>query len=523
MRGGSLAAEATNGRLSASSCPREGIARGRSQTSTSVRGAVARWAPVSVLVAAMAIYAGWFTFWSIIRFDAFQAPGFDLGIYDQGLWLLSHFKEPFITVLGLNLFGDHASFIVALLVPLYWVAPYAETLLVVQCVVLALGAIPAYLLGRMVLRNRWFALVPAIAYLLTPALGWLNLENFHPDCFAVPLLLSALYFMARSRWVPFFVMVVLLLTVKEDVPLVLVPLGIYIAIRHDRRVGIVTTTVSLCWFFLVMFVIQPALSGAAAGQLDSWRLPFGGLGGLAATAIKRPWEVAGWMLTADKVKYLFQLFTPLLFLPLLTWRTMAAVPVLAFNLVSTFWYQSNLQYHYTSLVIPVLCGAALLALERFRSLQTRRVLAVAMLLATVGSVYLWGPVPKSREAAYVPDPSHPQAVACAEAVARIRDDAIVAAGDKVASHLTHRVHIYVFPTPFSAAYWGDDSQKGQRLPIADDVEYVLDLPGMLPEESVEVIYRLESEGFVAVFEEAGVVLLERTVGPAGCGGGGAGP
>jgi len=80
-------------------------------------------------------------------------------------------------------------------------------------------------------------LAPAVAYLLTPAVGWLNLENFHPDSFEVPLLLFALYFLSRARWRPYLVMVLLLLTVKEDVPLILVPLGIYVALRHNRKMG----------------------------------------------------------------------------------------------------------------------------------------------------------------------------------------------------------------------------------------------------------------------------------------------
>ena len=33
-----------------------------------------------------------------------------LGIFDQGVWLLSRLKDPFVTIRGLPLFGDHASY-----------------------------------------------------------------------------------------------------------------------------------------------------------------------------------------------------------------------------------------------------------------------------------------------------------------------------------------------------------------------------------------------------------------------------
>ncbi len=459
----------------------------------------------------MVAYAAFYGIWSILKYRAYLAPGFDIGIYDQALWLMSRFKEPFVTVLGLNIFGDHSTWILVLLVPLYWIAPDPQTLLVVQTLALTVGAVPVFLLGRMVLRNRWLALIPAAAYLLTPALGWLNLENFHPDSLEVPLLLFALYFVVRGRWRPYLVMVVLLMLIKEDVALVLVPLGMYVALCHNRKMGLVTAGMALVWFCLMMFLVQPALSRTGAANLDSWRIPFGGWGGLTATGIESPWTVGAYMLTEDKLKYLFQLLTPVLFLPLLNWRTVIVLPILFFNLISNFWYQTNLHYHYTSLILTVFCAVAILSLERFRALRWRRILAGAMLAAALFSAYLWGPLPFSRDSGTNADIHNPQVLAAEEAVSLIPDDAVVAAGDKFASHLTHRERLYVFPTPFSATYWGDDSQKGRRLPMADDVEYVLDLPSILPQETLKVLSQLGAEGFSAIYEKEGVVLLMRDV------------
>ena len=65
----------------------------------------------------------------------------------------------------------------------------------------------------------------AVAYLLQPAVAYINLEQFHPDSFEVPLVLLALYFMVRGRWKLFVGCVVALLLVKEDVALFTLPLG----------------------------------------------------------------------------------------------------------------------------------------------------------------------------------------------------------------------------------------------------------------------------------------------------------
>ena len=267
--------------------------------------------PRLLVVLAMLIYAWYYGTIALNRFDAFQQPGFDLGIFDQGVWLLSRFRDPFVSIMGLNLFGDHASYILLALVPLYWLWPAAQVLLIAQTLALCLGAIPVFLLARGVLRNAWLALLPALAFLLNPALGWLNLENFHPDSFEVPLVLFALYLMTQRRWRSYLLMVILLLAVKEDVALLVVPLGIYVALRHDRRMGVVTAALGVIWFLAAVFLLGPLFSGATAGQPRCVPRSFRRLErDLFPRLCGEPWEVGAQMLAAAKIKYLVQLLAP---------------------------------------------------------------------------------------------------------------------------------------------------------------------------------------------------------------------
>ena len=55
----------------------------------------------------------------LTRLRLFHLNAFDVSIFDQGVWLLSRFQEPFVTVRGLDLFADHSSYILIPLVPLY--------------------------------------------------------------------------------------------------------------------------------------------------------------------------------------------------------------------------------------------------------------------------------------------------------------------------------------------------------------------------------------------------------------------
>ena len=63
---------------------------------------------VSVALAAVGFF-GVFGYLMVTQYRRFSINAFGLAIFDQGLWLLSHLKEPFVTVRGLHLFADHSS------------------------------------------------------------------------------------------------------------------------------------------------------------------------------------------------------------------------------------------------------------------------------------------------------------------------------------------------------------------------------------------------------------------------------
>lgn len=455
------------------------------------------------------------TYLSIRNHLGFGTSGFDIGIFDQGVWLLSRFQDPFVTVRGLHLFGDHTSFVLLAFVPVYQVFASPTVLLGAQSLALGAGAVPAFLLGRHQLRSEWLAAGCAVAYLAHPAIAWTNLENFHPDAFEVPLVLLAFWFASTRRWRWFAVCVAALLLVKEDVPLLTFPLGIYVALRHHRRIGLATAAVSAAWLAATLLVVLPAFNGV--GSLYASRItgPFGGAGGLVTTFVTAPWEVAAVALDPDKVWYVWQLLAPLALLCLLAPTVLAvAVLPLASNLLSTFWYPYHLEYHYSTLIVPVLVVATIAGIARFRSQRVRAVLTTGLVVAAVAGAYLWGPL--GRDPRGIADPGSPQAQAAREAIATIPDDAVVSAHYRYVPHLTHRERIYEFPNPWRASNWGDASREGERLPAAADVDHVLFHASVLDDPGdARIVRRLERAGFERTFSSEGVVLLRRPAqGPA---------
>ncbi len=156
----------------------------------------------------MALWSFEFVRLGWLRQSRFGTFSFDLGIYDQGAWLLSHGKDPFVTVRGLELFGHHVNPILFLFAPFYRLGAGPGFLLVVQVLVQASGAAAVYLLARdrfaaradgvSTAADRWLAAALGTVLLLNPTYQWLTWEFFHPDALAVAPLLFA-YWAARVR------------------------------------------------------------------------------------------------------------------------------------------------------------------------------------------------------------------------------------------------------------------------------------------------------------------------------------
>ena len=74
---------------------------------------------------------------------------------------------------------------------------------------------PVYLLARKLIGVEILSVAMAACYLLHPAVGWTNRENFHPDSYLAPLLGMAIYAAIDRRWRMYTVFFVLSLMVHE--------------------------------------------------------------------------------------------------------------------------------------------------------------------------------------------------------------------------------------------------------------------------------------------------------------------
>jgi uncharacterized membrane protein len=459
--------------------------------------------PIAALVVA---YALRFSLLSVSVYDGYGDPPFDMALFDQGIWLLSRFHAPFVTVMGRDLFGDHTAFILLLVVPLYWVFPHAQLLLVLQSCLLASAAIPIYLLARKRLDSTLLATALAATYLLNPALQNGNLEQFHPEAFLVLGVTLALY--AAVEWHPKLLIasVVACMLVKQDTGFLIIPLTLWVAWRRNLRLGLAMAAACAFYTFLAFEVIIFAFLGTTSFQAD--RIPFGGTGGLLRTAIHHPGTLWNYARSDGRPFYLWQLGFSVGWGFLLA-PELAAVAILTLleNGLSAFPYQHQIIYHYSMAIAPVFVIGTVFAIAAQASVRRRQVVTGVVFLAALWSCVLWGLAPFSQNT-YAHQSPHSAEVADINAALRsLPANAVVSAWYPYVAHIDHRVRIYMWPTPFSASYWGLYTQEGQRLPFASEIQYIV-LPTTLVASDEKVLASIASQyrvidtvGDVRVYEK----------------------
>lgn len=443
----------------------------------------------------------------VIQYSRFHVHAFDFGIFDQGLWLLSRFEEPFITVRGLHLFADHSSYVLFILVPIYWVAPAQEVLIVLTVALLGAGAPLTYALARSSGATPGLSAVVATGYLLHPAVAWAARDGFHPEYMTVPIVLAAVLLIQKNRDGWALALVGIAILTKEDVALLLVPLGIYVAYAMGkRRTGLVIVAASAAAMAISFAVLLPHFS--PTGQLlysDRYDVFGEGVFGIVGGMLTHPQLVVSGVLESRSLGYLAAMVLPIPAALLAPRVLLLGIPTLLANVLSEHIYQSSIMYHYTAYLIAVVALAAATGMPKLAGRGRAAIAAAVSVSLAAGLVaQIWlGPNPLARpEGSPGVSTDHP---VIREAVAMIPDDGVVSAFDLFVPHLTHRTTVYEFPNPWVRFNYG---VRDTELPDPAEVEWVIvrtDNPELSP--MIDALRR--SGEYTIVFEEHPVMLLHR--------------
>lgn len=342
-----------------------------------------RWAPfgfVLFLIAAYIYRIGNLTNVTHIRMTTMSS---DLAEYDNLFYnaLNGHpFRSPAIAghLNDWNTLQGHAEFSLYMLLPFYAISPGAHALLWIQTAIVALTAIPVFLLAEARL-GRFAGVCFAVAFLFMPAVQQPNFYDFHFTPLGMFYAAWLMFFLAKLANAPdsrkfrvaTFATMALALLCREDISIGLAVLGTYLVLSGVLvRDGLILAGVSSVYFVTMKFGIMPLFGTWWFDEMYNDVKAEGarGFGAVVVTLISNPSFVIRTMLTEAKFLYVLHMTVPMLALWLrrpLLW--MALLPGLVATLLVTNrppMYQSTFQYTY--LWIPYVIAAAIVATRRGR-------------------------------------------------------------------------------------------------------------------------------------------------------------
>ncbi|MGI6157648.1 MAG: DUF2079 domain-containing protein [Saccharofermentanales bacterium] len=344
----------------------------------SLRGTPVRaWGVVAIALIPL-IFA---TVLTVMRVKALYVPTYDMGIFTQMFHNMLDTGEPVTTLERdrlLSHFAVHVSPIYYLMLPFFAISPRAETLQVLQGVIVASAAIPLTLIAKRLLPECPHVRAVVVAlFLLHPGVVTGGLYDLHENCFLAPLILWLVYFVIRRQTVGVVILTLLLLMVKEDAALYAIAVGLFAwwgttqaqtraERRRDVMHGAIVVGLSVIYFIVAVTALEQTGTGAMFSRYNNMMLHEDwGMLGVAVTAIQNPAYTLAVMARPLKLGYVSVMLLAFGGGPLFQKHAgnfALMIPLAVMNLVSDYPYQHTFgfQYHYgTTALMAVMLLIAL--------------------------------------------------------------------------------------------------------------------------------------------------------------------
>ncbi|MGO8950508.1 MAG: DUF2079 domain-containing protein [Ktedonobacterales bacterium] len=508
---------------------------------------------VGILALSFAVYFTAYT-WSI--FDAFRSNAEDMGIMDQAIWNTLHGALLHQTICNnisdTNCIGNVSRFAIhfePLMLPislLYFIAPSPKTLMLLQAVVVATGAFPAYWIACRRLSSPLAGIGFATAYLLFPALQSAEIFDFHAVTLAAAFLMFAIYFMLTRNNLGLVIACLLALSTKEEIPVDIVMMALAILVFQRRRnVALGLIALSVVWIaitLVVMHIFSPighSPTAARYSYLGSSPLQ------AAVYVITHPIQLIRSHIVSPNARVnIRDLIKPVGYLGIFAPSALVlALPALLINLLSSDPHMQLGLHQYSVELVPFMIFAGISGMAVLVSITTRvakqfwadlrdtaggvnqSLAAVAgnvtlqrfastglivILLLFMGGFSLemqnLGDLPGERYFNWPVPTAHTQLFT--KVVALIPADASVSAQDTLVPHLSERHLIYQYPYMDEQASYVvlDSTANIYPFPLTD---YGAPTPQGQAEYNQSVQSLLHSGLYRVIFSQDGYLVLQR--------------
>jgi hypothetical protein len=280
-----------------------------------------------------------------------------------------------------------------------------------------------------------------------------NLFQFHEIALiALPLACALLAIDCGWRG-GFFAATGVTLLVKEEAAIVVASMAIvWVLRRRDWPMALATVALGVGAGLLTMGVILPRFNTADAAGAYYYVRRYAYLGAtpieMVRTALTSPELVVEHLVSPDRLRFLAQLFAPMLLLPLLGWTVLAgALPVFGYLLLAESPDQYAIDRHYLTPLLPFLWFGAVLGVRTMG-----RWAVLALLAGSMVASYSFGPTPLSRDYDPAADRVTAHTLELRRLVGQVPEVSPVSASRNLLSWVSRRERVYRFPEVGGAKY-----------------------------------------------------------------------
>ena len=203
---------------------------------------------------------------SFLRHNLFQS-NYDLILFDQWLWLLSKDLLPISSITGWHVMSDHAAWVLYLFAHLYKLVASVNWLFLSQAICLIFSSLPFWVLSRgsgINEKNSWLV---CILWWLQPVVFNVNISDFHPETWAIPVLLSSYIFSRSNRYYLWIISLLFMIGCRDG--LILIVFGIFIEniLRRKWKYAFSALAISLGWFLFIKVYLFPYYNHFSNGKI----------------------------------------------------------------------------------------------------------------------------------------------------------------------------------------------------------------------------------------------------------------
>ena len=303
-------------------------------------------------------------FLATIRHHLLHSNAYDLGIFEQYLWMASRGIFAPGTIHEMHIFADHGAFVLLPMSLLYLVWSSPLCLLAMQSFCIAFTAVPLWEYTKKFDATDNQSWLVALTWWMTPVAFNANLFDFHPEICFLPLIVYV-FCKVKTREHPFSITLLLLciLLARDGNALLLIGIAITLFLNRKIKTSLALVSCTFLWIIFLTRYLYPSLgkTGNSFHAADRYTHLGSSLGGFFHNLSSDPISMFTSMQPADSFIYILMVFAPFALLlrksdPAIILST---IPLLASNILSSNYSQKTLIHHYSLPIVLLLLIATI--------------------------------------------------------------------------------------------------------------------------------------------------------------------